>query len=306
MRIFSDVDEFDRNCSEITAVAVGKFDGLHLGHVKLLESVMAQKKRGLSPLAFTFDGSFADYFSGENGTVLTTNAEKEEALRSMGFDYEFLMPMEDRNINMEPEAFVEMLVTKLHARYIAAGPDISFGAGGKGDLTLLRELSKKYSFEICVIDKVKLGDDEISSTLIRNLVGEGKMELAQAALGRPYSVEGMVMQGRMLGRQLEMPTVNLSVAKHKHLPPFGVYFSHIFLGTGVFLGITNIGVKPTVTDEKKVTVESYIYDFDDDVYGEWLRVELLHFLRGEMKFDSIEKLKAQMRTDMLRGRIYFS
>ncbi len=306
MRIFSDVDEFDRNCSEITAVAVGKFDGLHLGHMKLLESVMAQKKLGLSPLAFTFEGSFADYFSGEKSTVLTTNAEKEEALRNMGFDYEFLMPMEDANINMEPEAFIEMLVTKLHARYIAAGPDLSFGKGGRGDMVLLKELSKKYSYEVCEIDKVKLGDDEISSTLIRNLVAEGRMELAQAALGRPYSVEGMVMQGRMLGRQLEMPTVNLSVAKNKHLPPFGVYFSHIFLGTGVFLGITNIGVKPTVSDEKKVTVESYIYDFDDDVYGEWLRVELLHFLRGEMKFDSIEKLKAQMRTDMLRGRIYFS
>ncbi len=306
MRIFSDLDQFDKECSEITAVAVGKFDGLHAGHIKLLEKVLEQKKKGLSPLAFTFDGSIADFFSGEKSPVLSTNPEKEDCLRDMGFDYEFIMPVNEETVATDPEEFIDILVNKLHARYIAAGSDISFGAGGKGDLKLLKELSGKYSYEVCIIDKIKFGDEEISSSLIRNLVGEGKMELAQAALGRPYSLEGMVIEGRKLGRKLEMPTVNLSVDKNKLLPPFGVYFSHIYLGTGVFQGITNIGIKPTVSDEKKVAVESYIYDFDDDVYGEWLKVELLHFLRGEIKFESVDKLKAQMRTDMLRGRIYFS
>ncbi|MBQ7463892.1 MAG: bifunctional riboflavin kinase/FAD synthetase [Lachnospiraceae bacterium] len=306
MRIFSDVDEFDRTVYEGTAIAFGKFDGLHTGHAKLLEKVFSRKKQGLSSLVLTFDGSFSDYFSGKKTGSLMTNIEKEDRLRDMGLDLLFVMPMNEATVSMEPEAFVEMLAKKLHVRYIAAGPDISFGAGGRGDLELLMKLSKEYSFEVEVIEKVRLGDEVISSSLIKNLIADGKMELAQAVLGRAYSLEGMVTRGRMLGRKLEMPTVNLSVDPEKLLPPFGVYFSHIYLGTGVFLGITNVGVRPTVSEEKKVTVETYIYDFDDDVYGETLRVELLHFLRGEMKFDSIDELKAQMKTDMLRGRIYFS
>ncbi|MBO4375392.1 MAG: bifunctional riboflavin kinase/FAD synthetase [Lachnospiraceae bacterium] len=306
MRIFSDVDEFDRIVPGKTAMAFGKFDGLHVGHAMLLQNVLARREKGLSTLALTFDGSFSDYLSGNRSGVLSTNSEKEELLRDMGFDFEFVMPLNEKTVSMEPEDFVEMLAKKLHVSYIAAGPDITFGAGGKGDLELLKKLSEEYSFEVEVIEKVKLGDEVISSSLIRGLIADGKMELAHAVLGRAYSVEGMVTRGRMLGRKLEMPTVNLSLDPEKLLPPFGVYFSHIFLGTGVFLGITNIGVRPTVSDEKKVTVESYIYDFDDDVYGETLKVELLHFLRGEKKFDSIDELKAQMRTDMLRGRIYFS
>ncbi len=306
MRLFSDVDEFDRSVKEGTAVAFGKFDGLHTGHAKLLEKLLSKEQRGLSSLVLTFDGSFSDYFSGKKTGSLMTNIEKEDRLRDMGIDYEFVMPLNGETVSMEPEDFVRMLAQKLHVRYIAAGPDISYGAGGKGDLELLMKLSEKYSYEVEVIEKVKLGDEVISSSLIRNLIAEGKMELAQAVLGRAYSLEGTVTRGRMLGRKLEMPTVNLSVDPDKLLPPFGVYFSHIYLGTGVFLGITNVGVRPTVSEEKKVTVETYIYDFDDDVYGENLRVELLHFLRGEMKFDSIDELKAQMKTDMLRGRIYFS
>ncbi len=306
MRIFSDVDEFDRTVSDITAMAFGKFDGLHAGHTKLLQNVLEKKKTGLSALVLTFDGSFSDYFSGQKSGVLTTNIEKEDLFRDMGFDHEFIMPLNEKTVSMEPESFIEMLVKKLHVRYIAAGPDISFGAEGKGNIELLFRLSKEYGFEVEIIEKVKLGDEVISSSLIRGLIADGKMELAQAVLGRPYSLEGMVTKGRMLGRKLEMPTVNLSVEPEKLLPPFGVYFSHIYLGTGVFLGITNVGVRPTVSDDNKVSVETYIYDFDDDVYGETLRVELLHFLRGEMKFDSIEDLKSQMKTDMLRGRIYFS
>ncbi|MCR5651274.1 MAG: bifunctional riboflavin kinase/FAD synthetase [Lachnospiraceae bacterium] len=306
MRIFSDADEFDKSVNDATAAAFGKFDGLHKGHFKLLENVLKQKKSGLSSLVLTFDGSFADYFSGEKSGVLSTNTEKEDLLRDMGVDHEFVMPINEETVAMEPEDFVELLVKKLHVRYIAAGPDVSFGAKGRGDINLLKKLAEEYSVEVEIIEKVKLGDDVISSSLIKNLIAGGKMELAQAVLGRPYSLEGMVTRGRMLGRKLEMPTVNLSVEPEKMLPPYGVYFSHIFLGTGVFLGITNVGVRPTVSEEKKVSVETYIYDFDDDVYGETLRVELLHFLRGEKKFENIEELKSQMRTDMLRGRIYFS
>ncbi|MBO6112028.1 MAG: bifunctional riboflavin kinase/FAD synthetase [Lachnospiraceae bacterium] len=306
MRIFSDFDEFHKEISESTAVAIGKFDGLHLGHARLFESVLSQKEKGLSTLVFTFDRQISDFFEHTESKQLTTNNEKEEYLRDNGFDYEFVLPVNEKTVAISPEDFVKALVNRLNAKYIAAGSDLSYGAGGKGDFALLRRLSKEYSFEVCEIEKVKLGNDVISSSMIRQYVAEGKMELAQAALGHPYTVDGIVTHGRMLGRKLEMPTVNMDVGKDKLLPPFGVYFSNIYLGTGIFHGITNIGVKPTVTDEGRVCVETYIYDFDDDLYGEWLRVELLHYLRSEMKFDGTDALKAQMRTDMLRGRIYFS
>ncbi len=305
MRIFSDLNDVN-SISGKTAVAIGKFDGLHLGHARLFEEVRKKRKEGFSSLIFTFDKPIADFFSNDYQPLLTTNNEKEEYLRDLGIDYEFVLPVNEETVSIEPDDFVKILAEKLKAGFIAAGSDISFGAGGRGNMDLLKSLSSEYGYEVCEVEKVKLGEEVISSTMIRQFVQEGKMELAQAALGRPYSIDGMVKQGRMLGRKLEMPTVNMETEGNKLLPPFGVYFSYIYLGTGVFRGITNIGVKPTVTDEKRVTVETYIYDFDDDVYGEWLRVELLHFLRSEKKFDGLEDLKAQMRTDMLRGRIYFS
>lgn len=305
MRVFSDLSEFNKSDGD-TAVAIGKFDGLHLGHVRLFEEVLKKKEDGLNTLIFTFDRPLSAFFSGCEQTVLTTNAEKEEYLRGLNMDYEYVLPVNEETMAITPEDFIDILATGLNVKYIAAGSDISYGAAGRGDMALLKSMSSKYGYEVCEVEKVKLGDDPVSSTMVRQFVQEGKMELAQAALGRPYSLDGMVKQGRMLGRKLEMPTVNLETEKDKLLPPFGVYFSNIYLGTGVFQGITNIGVKPTVTDEGRVTVETYIYDFDDDVYGEWLKVELLHYLRNEMKFDGVEELKAQMRTDMLRGRIYFS
>jgi len=305
MRILSDLKETN-SISGRTALAIGKFDGLHKGHARLFDRLREKSREGFSTLVFTFDKPISDFFSGEDQPLLTTNNEKEEYLRDIGMDYEFVLPVNSETVAIEPEAFVDILSNRLHAGFIAAGSDISFGAGGRGNLELLRSLSSKYGYEVCEVEKVRLGEEVISSTMIRRFVQEGKMELAQAALGRPYSIDGMVRQGRKLGRRLEMPTVNLETEKNKLLPPFGVYFSYIYLGTGVFRGITNIGVRPTVTDDGRITVETYIYDFDDDVYGEWLRVELLHFLRGEMRFDSLDSLKSQMRTDMLRGRIYFS
>ena len=131
------------------------------------------------------------------------------------------------------------------------------------------------------------------------------MEYAGQLLGHPYSVDGRVTYGRHLGRTLDMPTVNLEPEPFKLLPPFGVYFSDIIIGTDRYHGITNIGIKPTVTDEGKITVETYIYDFNDDLYGEKLRVELMHFHRSEIKFSDIFELKKQMHDDMLKGREYF-
>ena len=155
-----------------------------------------------------------------------------------------------------------------------------------------------------IIDKVTFEGNEISSTLIREAVSRGDMEKVTALLGTPYSVNGTVVYGRKLGRKLGMPTVNLQPVSEKLLPPNGVYYSYAWIDGIRYPAITNVGFKPTVNDEPTMGVETYIYDFDKNVYGSEITVELLRFKRAEMKFDSVEALKGQMRKDIDEGIIF--
>ncbi len=304
MQVFSDIDKF--KCSGSTAVAIGKFDGIHKGHVKLLQQVLNEKKNGYEALAFTFERPIADFFTGGISQVLTTNEEKREYLSELGFDYEIIMPVNADTVSIAPEIFLrDIIAGKLHAGVIAAGPDLSFGRNGSGNFELLSKMADDSGYRALKVDKVRYSGEDISSTLVRDHVSSGDMEYAGQLLGHPYSVDGRVTYGRHLGRTLDMPTVNLEPEPFKLLPPFGVYFSDIIIGTDRYHGITNIGIKPTVTDEGKITVETYIYDFNDDLYGEKLRVELMHFHRSEIKFSDIFELKKQMHDDMLKGREYF-
>ncbi len=310
MRIFSDVKKF-KNESGLgkrgTALTIGKFDGIHLGHRKLLETVKSYKDKGLATVVFTFDTPMAAFFSGHEVQVLTTNEERREYLAELGIDYLIEFPVNDETIGIEPEIFVkDILVKRLNARVIAAGNDCSFGKGGRGDIALLRSMQEKLGFETIEVEKISYEDEIISSTLVRSFVADGDMETAEKLLGHPYSVGGKVSHGRKLGSsELSMPTVNIMPASDKLLPPFGVYFSNVMVGSSVYQGITNIGRKPTVSDNEAVGVETYIYNFDDDLYGEKLRVDLLHWRREEMKFPNLDALKKQMHEDMEKGKDYF-
>ncbi len=271
MQVFSRVDEFnipDRS-SVITSLAIGKFDGIHLGHEKLIEEIVSHRSNGLSPLVVTFDSPVGDYFTGEHTKVLASNKEKTDRLFAMGVEYVYMMPVNRHTMAYDPELFVrEVLCAGLHAGVIAAGADISFGDKGAGNMELLKRLSPELGFETVQIDKVRYGDEDISSSLIRQAVSSGDMERARDMLGRPYFIDGKVRHGRQLGRTIDMPTVNLIPEEEKLLPPYGVYLSEVMLDERRMYGITNIGVKPTVSEEGKVTVETFIYDFSGDVYGE--------------------------------------
>ena len=290
-----------------TAVAIGKFDGMHLGHEKLLKEIKAYRSEGLYSLVFTFEKPVADFFTGDQSGVLTTNDEKLALLEEAGIDYVYMMPVNKDTVSYEPEAFVrEMLISRLHARVIAAGADLSFGDKGAGDMELLKRLSDagsaKNRFKAVQIDKVRYEGEEISSTLVRDAVSIGNMERAGAMLGRPYFLHGEVVHGRKLGRTIGIPTANLIPDADKLMPPFGVYHSRIRLDDGrSFKGITNIGVKPTIKDDKAVTAETHIFDFDEDIYGRKLEVSLCHFARREMKFEGMDELKEQMKEDIRRA-----
>lgn len=290
-----------------SAVAIGKFDGIHRGHKKLLQSILSEKENGLQAVIFTFDPPANVFFGGSQVRELTTREEKRKLFQEIGIDVLVEFPLNHDTAAMKADTFVrDILVKQMQAAYIAAGMDVSFGYKAEGDYRLLQQLGAAYGYEVKLIDKVCHESGEISSTYVREEVIKGDMPLVETLLGHPYKVKGRVVHGRQIGRTLGMPTVNLMPAESKLLPPRGVYYSNVIYDGKKYKSITNIGMKPTVSDIPRIGVETYLYDFEDDVYGEELTVELLEFKRPEIKFDGIEQLKQQMQTDIREGRAYFA
>lgn len=301
MQIIHDTTEF--HIKEKTAAAIGKFDGIHKGHEKLLSCILRRKEQGMKAVVFTFHPSPAVFFGQTAGGELTTREEKRSYFEKLGIDVLIEFPLNTQTAATLPEDFVrEILIGKMNVGFIAAGEDLSFGFRGRGNQKLLREMSGELGFQVQIIDKVFCGDREISSTYVREMVEKGDMLKVKELLGRYYSFEGQVEQGNRLGRRLGMPTINLYPREEKLLPPRGVYYSKLLFEGCTYPGITNIGMKPTVNDNHIVSVETYLYDFDRDIYGKKIVTELLQFKRPEHKFQDVEHLKAQMQRDIEEGR----
>lgn len=285
-----------------TAAAIGKFDGIHVGHRRLLDEIFACKKEGLASCVFTFDPAPAVLFGLSDGKELTTKEEKRLLFERMGVDILVEFPLTKETAAMAPEAFVyNVLAKQMNVRFLAAGSDLSFGARGAGNATLLQKMGEELGFRVKTIDKVCMEGREVSSTYVRSQVESGNMQMAEQLLGMPYLVEGQVVKGKQIGRTLGFPTVNILPCESKLLPPNGVYFSRVRFRDRLYRAISNVGCKPTVTDEKVIGVESYLYDFDENAYGERIEVYLSEFRRPERKFDSVEALKAQLEDDIEAG-----
>lgn len=304
MQIFTDVTDF--YSVQETAVAIGKFDGVHRGHRLILEDLAKQKEDGLKSCVFTFDPSPEIFFGLGNGKELSTKEEKRRLFKEYGVDILIEFPFTEETAATEPEDFVRnILLKQLHASYMAAGPDLSFGRKGKGNFMLLQELARHYHFDTRMIDKLNYEGTPISSTLIRKMIGEGRMEDAAACLGYPYRILDDISHGSGIGRSsLGIPTINQIPPAIKLLPPFGVYYSEVIVGGRTYKGMTNIGVKPTVSDQGEAVAETYLYDFEGSLYGERAEVRLLSFKRPEQKFEDLDQLKEQMEKDIEGGRLY--
>ena len=301
MEIISGTTEF--HIEGKSAVAIGKFDGIHLGHKRLLDIILEQKKDGLQSVVFTFDPPPEEFFTGSSIPQLFTRMEKREAFEEMGIDILIEFPLTSETAATDPEDFVRrILVKQINADFIAAGTDVSFGDKGRGDQHLLRNLSKEIGYELVLIDKVRIDDEEVSSTRVRNQVADGDMPMVKRLLGYNYSVSGTVQHGRHIGHTIGVPTVNIIPPSNKLLPPYGVYSSRVYIDDRIYDGMTNIGRKPTISEKEQVGVETYIYDFDSDAYGKLIKVELIRFVRPEMKFDSIDALKDQIKSDLISAR----
>ena len=294
----------DFRLPERSAVAIGKFDGVHLGHRKLIHKIIERKKKNNLAVVFTFDTSAAAFFGGEE-KELTTVSEKRRIFEELGIDVLIEFPLNRETAATEPEEFIHRyLAGQMQTAYICAGTDLSFGRGGAGNYPLLQQYAGRYGYLAELIDKVKVDGEAVSSSRVREAVRGGRMEDATRMLGTPYSVSGVVEHGRRLGRTIGMPTANLIPERNKLLPPYGVYYSRVVTSDKTYKGISNVGCKPTVNTENAAGVETYLYDYDGDLYGKDITVELLAFRRPEMKFDSVQRLKEQMEADIAAGRNY--
>lgn len=306
-----------------TAVALGKFDGLHEGHMLLIRRVLELQGLGYTGVLFTFDMKENSVFDVDGMRTIYTSEEKCRVAADTGIDMMIEYPFDDRFAGMEPEAFIrDVLAGMLGAAYIVVGADFRFGRDRLGDVDTLKEYATQYGYEVCAVEKLEIAgttsggagikpDKEpqtVSSTTIRGLIAQGDMESVIPLLGRPYSMTGTVECGKQLGRTIGIPTANILPKSHKLYPPAGVYASRIRIEKQkhdalsdpyrVYYGITNIGDNPTVNDGGGVTIETNIFDFDDDIYGDIIRVELLRRVRGERRFDGVDELAAQMNRDI--------
>lgn len=289
-----------------TAVAIGKFDGVHIGHRRLLQEILKQKEKGRSACVFTFDPPPSVFFGNREEKELTTREEKRRIFEFLGIDILVEFPLNKETAAILPQVFVtDILCDRMNASFVAAGTDLSFGAGGMGNVVLLKTMAVELGIEVEIIDKILLEGREISSTYVREAVENGNMKLAERLLGAPFSTSGTVRHGNHLGHTLGMPTVNLFAAKEKLLPPCGVYYSGVTMDGRYYKAISNIGYKPTIEeDEKLLGVETYLYDYDGDAYGREIEVHFYEFKRPEQKFADVEALKKQLQEDLKEGAAY--
>ena len=291
---------------EPTVISLGKFDGIHRGHELLLEQLMKKKREGYKAVIFTFDIPPKKALDAEEVRVLTTNEEKMHMFDSFGIDYLIECPFTPEVMNMEPEVFIEMLVKNLSVKYIVAGEDFCFGRNRRGDYRMLQEYAAQLSYEAIILPKMKEDKGDISSSYAREEIIAGRIEMANKLLGYPYFVSGKVKHGNKIGRTIGFPTINLIPPENKLLPSYGVYITKVTIEGIVYHGVTNVGCKPTIEGENPVGIETYILDFNQDIYDKVVMVTFIKKLREERKFSNLEKLLEQMRLDVNEAKYYFS
>ncbi len=290
-----------------TIVTLGIFDGLHLGHQRIMQMVTSRAKAtGLVATVLTFSPHPRALLQPQTAPpLLHTFEQKAEGLKILGIEQLVVLEFTRELASLSAEEFVRKIIYKgLGAKEVYLGEGFAFGRGREGNFQKLKELSHQFDFFADEIKEVVIRNQRISSTLIRNLLTGGRVNLARRMLGRPYGVEGIVMEGRHVGRQLSFPTANL-MPQNAVIPADGVYVT-LTLVDGIWRrSVTNIGVRPTFAGLNERQVESHLLDFQGDLYGQTLRIRFLHRLRAEKKFASLDELKAQISKDSARASRYF-
>jgi riboflavin kinase / FMN adenylyltransferase len=288
-------------------LALGNFDGLHRGHVKIIERVRRRAaERGATSLVMTFDPHPPRVVRPDKAPpLLMTTAQRLEAIAQAGIDGTALVRFTPELSRWDPETFVRtVLVEWLHVAEVWVGANFLFGRDRGGNFSLLRSLGARYGIRAEKIDPVRYKEFVVSSTRIRRLVSEGRVDEAGALLGHPYAIDGTVVPGAQRGRTIGVPTANLDTP-NELIPPHGVYATTVRLDAVIHPSITNIGVRPTFGDEGRVVIETHVLGFDRDLYGRQLRLGFVQRLRDERTFAGSDELQAQIAADIARARSLF-
>jgi riboflavin kinase/FMN adenylyltransferase len=274
----------------LTAVTIGKFDGFHRGHRLLLEKLKAFSEQGLTPIVIRIR------FPGE---MILSEEEDLEILSEYGSPELVTIPFTEEFAGKSPEEFVrEILYDRYKAREIVVGRDFRFGNERSGDVRTLSSLGEKYGFNVTTVEKLVASGETVSSSRIRGLIKEGNIEEAESLLGHPIKLTDEVRHGKELGRTLGFPTINQIPSDDRILPRFGVYRSEVSFDGEIYTGLTNLGLRPTVENAVTPVMETYIVGFSGDLYGKTVTVKLVHFIRPEVHFNSVNELKNQMMKDL--------
>ncbi|MCS6941397.1 MAG: bifunctional riboflavin kinase/FAD synthetase [Geminocystis sp.] len=295
------------------AIALGNFDGLHRGHQCVILPILTYKSKNIKTAVVTFIPHPQEFFTGEKKKLLTPLEEKAKILGQLGVEELILLPFDRELASLTPQQFVaDVLHREIGAVFVSVGEDFRFGYRRQGKAKDLENIAKRYGIEVNITPEQSIvlhGEKRrISSSFIRECLLEGRVEIAREMLGREYQIQGRVIEGKKLGRQIGFPTANLEIPPDKFLPRYGVYQAMVELpfplnGRGQahnnnssIVAVVNIGKRPTV-DGETVTIEVHIPNWYGDLYGEILNVRLMHFIRDEKKFTSLEELKKQIAND---------
>lgn len=289
-------------------IALGFFDGVHVGHgVLLRRTAELAAQLGARPCALTFDSHPEALIIDHPMPLLCTVTDRADLIRRLyGMEEVIFAHFDESLMHMPWRTFLtDMLIGQFDAVHVVAGYDFHFGYRGEGNAALLSEACAQLGVGCDIIPRVELDGITVSSTYIRKLVAQGDMERARLFLGHPHSLSGFVGHGRQLGATFGVPTVNLPMPTGVQCPAKGVYISTASWGGQCGPAMTNIGYRPTVACSREITVETHIFDFDGDLYGQQIRLDLLQYLRPEVKFPSMEELQAQIREDESRARAFW-
>ena len=304
MKIIRGIDNLNNEFTQCV-LTLGNFDGVHLGHQQLINHLIEQgKKLNLPTAVMLFEPQPLEFFSKQNAPArLTSFKEKVQLIEKLGIDYIIAVPFTQTFANMSANAFIQdWLINKLNAKYIVIGDDFQFGRDRKGDINLLQQYTQNNHFSVESMPTFVWNNLRISSTAVREALFNSDFELARCLLGRDYAIQGRVVHGNALARQLGFPTANIHLNRKKPALQ-GVYFVKVknCCSNQYYHGIANIGIRPTI-EGKKAILEVNLFDFSGDIYGQYLDVTFVCKLRDEKKFDSLADLKQQISQDVCTAK----
>ena len=292
---------------EPSVVALGTFDGVHIAHKAVIEKVVkTAQDKGLKSVVYTFSNHPKELSDVETPKRLITPDQKISIIRKLGVDVLIILPFDTAQLNMPAETFLfDVVLDQVNAKHIIVGYDYRFGKNAKGCVNMLKQYQESHGYELEVVEPIRKDGILVSSTLIRQHLLSGHVSSANELLGRKYDIRGKVIHGKHMGRKLGFPTVNLQTDYEMSVLRPGVYMTETIVDGKIYPSVTNVGFNPTF-NQKNFNIETFILDFDKDLYGETLDVLFIRFIRKEIRFDSLDKLIEQIESDVKITKEYFS